>query len=77
MSELFFLVEDAQEGGFTAPALGQAIFTEADDLPSLREQIRDAVHYHFDAGQVPSVFLAEVADHFEMMREELVETLFQ
>ena len=43
MSELIFLVEEAPEGGFIARALGQAIFTEADDMPSLREQIRDAV----------------------------------
>src|SRR5205085_1626097 len=51
MNELIFLVEGAPEGGFTARALGQAIFTEADDLPSLREQIRDAVSCRFEAGQ--------------------------
>ena len=55
MNELIFLIEDAPEGGFTARALSQAIFTEADDLSSLREQIRDAVRCHFDAGQEPSV----------------------
>jgi len=48
MNELIFLVEEAPEGGFTARALDQAIFTEADDLPSLREQIRDAVRCHFE-----------------------------
>jgi hypothetical protein len=48
---LIFLVEVAPEGGFTARALGQAIFTEADDLPGLREQIRDAVRCHFEEGQ--------------------------
>jgi hypothetical protein len=32
MSELIFLVEEAPEGRFTARALGQAIFTEDDDL---------------------------------------------
>ena len=54
MSELIFLIEEAPEGGFTARALGQAIFTEADDLPSLREQIRDAVRCHFEEGQKPA-----------------------
>jgi hypothetical protein len=54
MSELIFLVEEAPEGGFTARALGQAIFTEADDLPSLREQIRDAVRCHFEKDQKPA-----------------------
>lgn len=47
MSESIFLDEEAPEGGFTAPALSQAIFTEADDLASLREQIRQAARRHF------------------------------
>lgn len=48
MHELIFLVEEAPEGGFTARALGESIFTEADDAASLREQVRDAVCCHFD-----------------------------
>jgi hypothetical protein len=48
MDELIFLVEDAPEGGYTARALGVSIFTEADELESLREQVRDAVRCHFD-----------------------------
>ncbi len=48
MNELIFLVEEAAEGGYTARALGESIFTEADDLPNLREQIGDAVQCHFD-----------------------------
>jgi hypothetical protein len=66
MSELIFLIEEAPEGGFTARALGQAIFTEADDLASLREQIRDAVRCHFDEGQKPAV----IRLHF--VREEVM-----
>ena len=31
--ELVFLVEDAPEGGFTARALGESIFTEANSCP--------------------------------------------
>lgn len=38
-SELVFLVEEAPEGGFTARALGEAIFTEADDIESLRDMV--------------------------------------
>lgn len=48
MTELVFLVEDAPEGGYTARALGESIFTEADDLDALRERVRDAVRCHFD-----------------------------
>jgi len=47
MNELIFTVDDAPEGGFVARALGQAIFTEADDLEGLHRQNRDAVHCHF------------------------------
>jgi hypothetical protein len=47
MNELIFLVEEAPEGGYTARALGESIFTEADDFPALEENIRDAVWCHF------------------------------
>ena len=53
MNELVFMVEEAPEGGFTARALGTSIFTEADDLEKLREQVRDAVKCHFDEGKAP------------------------
>ncbi|MDQ3668435.1 MAG: 2-oxoisovalerate dehydrogenase [Acidobacteriota bacterium] len=66
MAELIFLIEDAPEGGYTARALGASIFTEADDLPSLRDQVRDAVRCHFDDGQGPKV----IRLHF--VREEVI-----
>ncbi len=53
MKELIFIVEEAPGGGFTARALGESIFTEADDLISLHAQVRDAVRCHFDEGQGP------------------------
>ncbi len=55
MNELIFLVEDAPEGGYTARALGFAIFTEADTWDELGAQARDAVRCHFDEGQGPRV----------------------
>ena len=66
MNELIFLVEEAPEGGYTARALGASIFTEADDLTDLRNQIRDAVRCHFDADQVPHI----IRLHF--VREEII-----
>jgi hypothetical protein len=65
MEELIFLVDEAPEGGYTARALGESIFTEADDLDSLREMVRDAVRCHFDEGQGPRV----IRLHF--VREEV------
>jgi len=48
MNELIFLVEDAPEGGFTARAFGESIFTEADTYKEPQLNIRDAVRCHFD-----------------------------
>jgi len=53
--ELVFVVEEAPEGGYTARALGQSIFIEADGLEVLKEYIRDAVKTHFDNGSCPQV----------------------
>jgi hypothetical protein len=47
MTEIVFLVEDDPEEGYTARALGESIFTQADDLKILREMVCDAVHCHF------------------------------
>ena len=55
MREIVFLIEEAAEGGFSARALGESIFTQADTFEELREQVRDAVRCHFDEGQGPAV----------------------
>jgi hypothetical protein len=65
MDELIFVVDSAPEGGYTARALGESIFTEAEDLPSLREQVKDAVRCHFGNGDGPKV----IRLHF--VREEV------
>jgi hypothetical protein len=48
MKELIFIVEEAPEGGYIARALGVPIFTEADNLQDLQNELRDAVTCHFD-----------------------------
>jgi len=53
MEEIVFLVEAAPEGGFTARALGAAIFTEADDREALKQQVLDAVNCHFEPAERP------------------------
>ena len=55
MSEIHFIVEEAPEGGFVARAVGADIFTEADDLVRLHEQVRDAVRCHFEPEHAPRV----------------------
>lgn len=66
VNELVFLVEEAPEGGFTARALGAAVFTEANTLGALREAIRDAVRCHFEPGDEPRVLRLHV------VRDELI-----
>ena len=35
--------------------MGESIFTEADDLPALHDQIRDALRCHFGKARTPAV----------------------
>jgi hypothetical protein len=48
-TEIVFLVEQDPEGGYTAVALAESIFTEAEDLETLKVMVKDAVHCHFEA----------------------------
>lgn len=66
MTEIHFLVEDAPEGGYLARAVGADIFTEADDLPAMRERLRDAVSCHFDDGDRPALIRLHIS------REEVI-----
>ncbi len=47
MIEILFIVEEDPEGGYTARALGESIFTQAENLEAMREKVRDAVICHF------------------------------
>jgi len=61
MSEIMFLVEQAAEGGYIARALVESILTEADDIESLHQQVRDTVRCYFEENQMPrSVRLSQV-----------------
>ncbi len=58
MTEIIFVVEEAPEGGYSARAIGESIFTQADSATELHARVRDAVQCHFDAGTAPEqVFL--------------------
>jgi len=66
VTEIVFVVDEAPEGGFTARAVGEAIFTEADTLVQLRANVRSAVECHFDEGQDPKVI------RLHIVRDEIV-----
>jgi len=55
MNEIFFLVEEALEVGYTAKALGESIFTEGENREELRANIREAVHCHYEEDNLPKV----------------------
>ena len=47
MTEIVFLVEEDPEGGYSARAIGESIYTQAEDIDSLRTMLRDALVCHF------------------------------
>jgi hypothetical protein len=48
-SEIVFSVQESQEGGYEAKALGYSIYTQAETLSDLKEALKDAVRCHFGA----------------------------
>jgi hypothetical protein len=61
-SEIIFLVEGDPEGGYSARAIGESIFTQADSLPELRRFVQDAVNCHYEADAFPMIRLHIVQD---------------
>ncbi len=45
---LEFIVEEDPDGGYTARAVGENIFTQGEDVEDLKAMIRDAIECHFD-----------------------------
>jgi hypothetical protein len=66
MNEIFFLVEEDIEGGYTAKAIGESIVTQSDSINDLKEMIKDAVKCHFDIQQLPKI----IRLHF--VRDEVI-----
>lgn len=66
MNEIFFLVEEALEGGFIAKAIGESIFTEAETMDELKMNIREAVHCHFDEDKLPKII------RLHLVKEEVI-----
>ena len=66
MNEIIFLVEEALEGGFTAKAIGESIFTEADIMDEIKVNIKEAVECHFDEEKKPKLI------RLHMIKEEVI-----
>ena len=64
--EIIFTVEDAPEGGYTARALGYAIFTQGETIEELRQMVRDAVNCHFEKENKPKLI------RLHMVKDEVI-----
>ena len=65
-TEIIFVVEESQDGGYFAKALGEGIFTQADNINELKVMIKDAVICHFeDESTRPKIA------HLHLTREEI------
>ena len=63
MKELIFEVAQEADGGYTAEALGESIFTQANTWEELRTNVREAVAaFYFDSAPPASVRLRLVRD---------------
>ena len=66
MNEIIFIIEESKEGGFEARSLGYSIFTEAEDMASLKKEIKDAVICHFEKEDMPKLI------RLHMVKDELL-----
>ena len=64
--EIIFIVEESLDGGYEARAVGQSIFTEAETVEKLKNNIQEAVRCHFEEGELPAI----VSLRFQ--REEII-----
>lgn len=63
MKELIFDIAQDADGGFTAEALGESIFTQANSWEELKANVREAVQaYYFDSVAPASIRLHLVRD---------------
>jgi hypothetical protein len=63
MNEIIFEIAQDADGGYTAEALGESIFTEADNWDELRANVREAVQaFYFDSTPPATIRLRLVRD---------------
>ena len=64
---LTFIIERDPDGGLVACAEGECIFTQADDLETLKAEIRDAVCCHYEDRMVcPAIRMRMDGEEFDL-----------
>ncbi len=66
MNEIIFLIEEALEGGYTARAIGESIFTEGETMEEIKKNIKEAVECHFDDDKKPKLI------RLHIVKEEVI-----
>lgn len=62
-TEVIFCFRKSPEGGYEARALGHSIFTQADTMDELKQNVREAVRCHFgDEKPLPVIHLETCAN---------------
>lgn len=67
MTEITFLVQEAEEGGYTARALGKSIFTEGETMLELKSNIKEATLCYFGDNDAPQLA------HLHFVKDEILE----
>jgi hypothetical protein len=63
MKEIIFEIAQDADGGYTAEAIGESIFTQADTWDELRANVKEAVQaFYFDSAPPASIRLHFVRD---------------
>jgi hypothetical protein len=63
MNEIVFEVTQEADGGYIAEAIGESIFTQAENWDELRKNVREAVQtFYFDSTPPASIRLRMVRD---------------
>jgi len=63
MQEIVFQIAQEADGGYTAEAIGESIFTQADTWEELKVNVREAVQaFYFDSAPPASIRLRLIRD---------------
>lgn len=67
MTEITFLVREAEEGGYHARSLGPSIFAEGDTIDELKENIRGGIEcYYENSAETPKLA------HLHFVKDEVM-----
>ncbi|HET8636448.1 MAG TPA: 2-phospho-L-lactate guanylyltransferase [Acidobacteriaceae bacterium] len=62
MNEIVFEITEDAEGGFSAEAIGESIFTQADSWDELKANVKEAVQaFYFDSAPPQSIRLTSAS----------------